>query len=398
MQTSILQDKEPASLWWEAIAGPHMLIEAVSNKLLSGCSLLLLTSDAFPWRWAFRGNIENLLAREDVDVEYIDCKDSYSDGDIGEFVLQQTAPSEVPAYLRCLKDPLNWLRCSKILDHKIIWLKGVPNQYHEKFLKFVNSYRSTSLNEGSLLLELEYPLNNAAHPKFVDIVSYNDFVTQTDLHLFCTLLAHHYDIPANLRDYAATVITNLCVTDGEVAEALFRRMDFSNDEPIEALKDCFHNQEFPKSRGITCIAQQSAHPFHLLLTKDYIQLIRRVWKAQLQIAFPRIELERLQLIEQYQHSLQEALNTKYWDVKKKCAKYIEQFESTIQDPYDIELGTLHYMLQVFRADDRMTPLLVVTPADRKRIHFLVDMRNRKLAHIYNNQNCSPGEMSEILNA
>ncbi len=396
MQTSILQDKEPASLWWEAIAGPHMLVEAVSARLLSGCSLLLLTGDAFPWRWAFRGNIESLLAREDVNIEYIDCKDTYQGGEIGEFVLQQTAPSEIPAYLRCLKDPLEWLKRSRILDHRIIWFKGISDEHREQFLKFVNSYRSTSLYEGSLLLELEYPPGRAAQSKFVETINYHNFVTQTDLHLFCTLLALHYDVPPDLRDYAAAVITNLCATDGEVAEILFRRMDFSRDEPIKVLEDCFHNREFPLGHGAACAPGQAAHPFYLLLAKDQIQLIRRVWKAQLQVAFPKIELERLQLIEQYEQPIQEALHTQYWDFKKNCAKYVEQFGAAIQNPYDIELGTLHFMLQVFRANDREVPLLSVAPTDRKRIHFLVEMRNRKLAHIYNNQNCSPAEMSELL--
>lgn len=393
-RTEILWEKEAPELWWEEIAGPRMLVENVHTQLLSGNSVLLVTSSAFPWRWAFRGGLEMLMGNEGVSIELIDCADAYSGGDIGEFLVQQAAPGELSAYLRCVGDPMEWLRRADILSRRVIWFKGVSCDYSAKLLKFINHYRSTGLDEGCFVLELETPPENVSPAKHIALADYNETVTQTDLHLFCSLLADRYNIPAALREYVSALVTNLCVTDGEVAQALLQHMDFSTDDPITALENLRH--EFPNNRGTEHTKDKFLHPFFLIRTENWIQLIRRVWRAQLQSAFPRIEMERLPLIERYESPVREALPLQYWDFQKEYARNVEQYGSTIQNPFEVEIGTLAFMLKAKRASDKKTPLLDISyEPDRRRIFFLRDMRN-KLAHIYNYKNCTPAEMVRML--
>ena len=95
----------------------------------------------------------------------------------------------------------------------------------------------------------------------------------------------------------------------------------------------------PKSRLSACgIAADGAYlrraessNLHILslVHKESISAIdAQIWKAQLQVLFPLLEIERVSFIKRYRKQVQEALGEKYHDFRTGRSQYIYQFGET----------------------------------------------------------------------
>ena len=94
----------------------------------------------------------------------------------------------------------------------------------------------------------------------------------------------------------------------------------------------------------------------------------RIWEAQLQALFPILEARRVQLIER--------IRTEITDLLRK--REIRQFGDRVENPYEMEWGTLYYAMKLRNIDDCYY-LSSLTDSDRKMIRFHRDCRNT-LAH------------------
>lgn len=119
------------------------------------------------------------------------------------------------------------------------------------------------------------------------------------------------------------------------------------------------------------ICFQNNHPFQLIKNKDYQQLEKRLWQAQLRVAFPILENKRIEFIKRYEKELRDCLP-------------VEQFNETINNPLELEFGTLYHLVQSKR--------LLVSREDYSKIIFFRNIRN-KVSHI---QTCTVKEMMNLL--
>lgn len=366
------------SIWWTQITGPRRLTEAISRELMINHSVIFVTHPDLPWRQEMRYSIEEQIRNEDLSVDYIDCKDDYFGGDIGKFLLQRFASSLEQVSYRPHKESISqYLQTKGILSDRVIWIKGIPDNQIESWLLFCRDYRSEKKEHGLFVVETSAFDPQSHFPRYVSVVQYFDYISKYDTQLFASIVVSLSKIPVFLHQYITFVVGSLCITDGEVAAELIRNTDFGKIDPLDSLKVICHGNVFSASRGSVDSANDS-HPFFLLRKDNMQPLIRRLWKAQVQVAFPLVEEERVAFVSKYEAAI------------NLCLPII-QYKSEINSPYDVELGTLVYLTRE-RDDNDLRKLYVPNVEDYHRLHFLRDMRH-KLAHM---RLCSPEEMTCLL--
>jgi hypothetical protein len=377
-------------VWLEDITGPSSLSEKIYLSLLAGDNALFSSDPDMPWRLQFRGNIEDKLNREGLMFKFLDCKGEALD-DIGEFVLKKAAPHLLPEYKRQRKENrADFLKRKEAFFKTVFWARGLSQYQIGAWSQFVSSCKGKGREEGLFILEA-----SARHESFFrsqrgsQFLRYFDYVKKQDLQLFTSILAEHSQIPAHLRNYAACVSACLCVTDAETAAKLMEIADFENDDPIDALERA--RDEFFSSSGRGAEpAGADPHPFSLL-REGRETLKRRVWVAQLQTAFPAIELERVDFISSRKDAVTEALNSQFMDYESGRPSFVKQYGEVLEDPYEAELTTLVKLTRLGKIDSQGYCLLEMKEDEKQRLAFLRDKRN-DLAHM---KICSPQEMSEL---
>ncbi len=154
--------------------------------------------------------------------------------------------------------------------------------------------------------------------------------------------------------------------------------DFKHDEVKDMLYKLAESEDFAR-RGND---KESQHILSYVRKKDETAIERRIWKAQMQILFPLIELERIKLIEKWEDNISRALQE----------NRITQYGKQIYEPFDVELGTLDYYMHKYQEGGRWTYISINDATDRRRIEFLHECRNI-LAHV---GCCSTEQVVELL--
>lgn len=132
------------------------------------------------------------------------------------------------------------------------------------------------------------------------------------------------------------------------------RGDFEKDSPIDIFK---------------AVTQSGNSDYYMYM--DEIELNHRLWQSQLRILFPILEQWRIDFIKKYYHVLESCLP-------------IEQFKETIDDPIELEYGTIYYLFSKKQ--------LKLSAHEYENLCFLRNVRN-KLAHM---QVCDIQEVNRIL--
>ena len=365
-------------IWWKQITGPRRLTEAVARELISTHSVILITHPDLPWRQEMRYSIEDQIRNENLMVVHIDCKDDYTGNDIGRFLLERFASDSDQVAHRPHKESISqYLKAKNILANKVIWIKGIPEHMVEAWLLFCRDYKSEKRVHGLFVIEMSASEPLRHFPRQVSVIKYSDYITKYDTQLFGSIIVSQSNYPRFLHQYITFAVGNICITDGEVAAEMIRSIDFEKTDPLTSLEEIYNGDAFSSFRG-SVQSTDDPHPFFLLRTHDLSALTHRLWKAQVQVAFPLVEEERVAFVRKYEDAINVCLP-------------IRQLRFEIDDPYDVELGTLVYLTQD-RDENDLRRLHISNLEDYRRLHFLRDMRN-KLAH---KSLCSPEEITSLL--
>lgn len=149
-----------------------------------------------------------------------------------------------------------------------------------------------------------------------------------------------------------------------------------NESPTDGLSRIAQMDAF-QQRGTD---HETTHVLYLSRMGNEDQLKKRIWEAQIQVAFPIIELERVQFIRDWEIQISQTLQE----------NQIEQYGRIIQSPIELELGTLNYNASHRGRDDNYI-LYIPDEEARNRLRFLHEQRN-ELAHC----NCCTPQNLQIL--
>lgn len=357
--------------WWNNITGPHKAVVGVAEALLSHSTVILKVPADLPWRRPMRSVIEeqirNMSGSVNTIITQIDVADECSaNDDPGRYLLKRFARSDV---FRSYREKggvsiQNYMIRNNVLKDTIIWVKGVDKEQAAKWLKFCQGYKGASVEDGLFVIELHEQFN-PVEAKNIHTIVFADCVREYDLQLFNSfILDEQNSYNDRWKKYISTLAASLCKTDAEVSELYLRLMDFRTEDPLEGIKKIAELPEYSR-RGED---PNSTHVLNLWRKGNTAELNRRVWEAQLQVLFPIIEMLRIHLIQEHESILRSCLSE----------RYVLQFGEQIIDPYDLEFGTLTWMMAK-QDSNHMRYLYIPDETTRHRIHFLKECRNC-LAH------------------
>lgn len=367
-----------SEFWWSHITGSNMVVSNVVESLLAKLTVVLEVPEDLPWRKEMRRVIEKDFRdrshlMEHI-VEIIDAADECQDEAPGAFLLEHYSPSSeirLGYRARSKKTIQDYIKENGVLKNRVVWVKGLTGVQATAWMNFCREYNHGSLEDGLFVLEVHGNVVKQAN-KWLNHIRYLDTVTNYDVQLFNSfVLDTDVSLTPNWKKYIATTVAVLCDTDAEIAELMLRPEDLKTVSFINLIEELADNPCYAK-RGANA---SSGHLFSFFRSGDLPEIEARLWKAQVQVLFPLIEIERISITEKYRGILQEALDN----------NYVEQYKKPLTSPVEIEFGTLCYMIT-------NGMLYISDKSDRDRIYFLHDMRN-ELAHAHF---CDSSKVKELL--
>ncbi len=356
--------------WWGNITGPHVLTSKVSEALLDDRMVALVIPSDVPWLNAMRSAIRTDLQRKLYDISVlfheIDITEDGSEkADPGKLILNKYGSERQRLGYREKTPIQDYIVQNKLLEGAVVLVKGVKDtDVADKWIKFCRGFRKRSKQDGLFILELQAPIRQA-DMKPMEMIKYSDCLTNYDVQLFNRIVlgdqAKYSDV---WKDYIASVSASVCDTDAELSAALIETVNFRRLSVLDGIKAIAESG-----------AEGSEHAQLYLDNRKTEEVEHLVWRAQVQVLFPVIELERVSLIEKWNYDIQKTLNE----------KYVLQFNEQIRDASNVELGTLDYIINKYEFCIRDENV-------RKWISFLHECRNQ-LAHA---KCCTPDQVRQLL--
>lgn len=375
-----------AYFWWKSITGPRMIVSGVLNAVSDGRAAVFRVPSDLPWRRVMRGVIQEeyqqRMENPDVIVDALDMvDDDPNDMEPGRFLLDRFASREVKAgYREKMQASIQEYICKhEVLRNRVIWLKALSGKKAAGWIEFCRKYPKMSAKTGLFVLEVHGIIQDISGIENLKLIDFDEIVSSWDVQLFDNVLLDTEGRYSDTwKNYASAVSSSLCGTDAEVSAELIKDTDFLNDDILMRLRGVSNKDQFQR-RGSE---PGSPNVLRYVREGNEVELKHRLWKAQVQVLFPLIEIERLNIIDAYREDIQSALEN----------YYVKQYHEQIADPDDVELGTLCWMMR--RWNDNGHVLEISDEDVRKRINFIHECRN-KLAHA---SCCSPEEVKQLLGA
>ena len=366
-----------SEFWWKNVTGAQMVVSQVVDALFNNATVVIDVPADLPWRQQMRSVIEDGFRQVDskeVLIEIVDAVDDCFEKDPGLFLLQEFGQNQEirGGYReRSRKTIQEYLKENYVLKNRVVWVKGLSGRQAVKWLDFCKNYCHESTEYGLFVLEVHGGVPRL-DSKQLQYTCFSDCVSSYDVQLFGSHIVNNgVNLNSKWKKYISSVAASLCDTDAEVAASFLEEIDVKNDRPLDVIAKIANDEEY-RARGADA---DSKHIFAYQRKGDTEELEARLWKAQVQTLFPIIEMERISIVRQYEYDLQEALN-------HHC---IKQYNVPVNNPVDIELGTLCYLMDVgyFHIFEKVI---------RDRVYFLHECRNI-LAHA---SYCDPAQVRRLL--
>ena len=368
--------------WWHNITGPNKFISKVLDVLKQNKVALLEVPSDLSWRHTMRGEIEARfrdVESADIVIESVDAKDDIGNEDPGTFLLQKYAAfdEEIRDGFRETKNNniQQYIKKNNVLKNRIIWIKGLSANDAQTWITFCEKYKINDITDGSFILEIQGKVKKTDLSN-IQIIPYKEYVTQYDVQLFNLQYLNDLNNYSNgWKTYISELCAQLCDTDAEISKSLIDLGNFDKTTPEELIERIADSDEFSR-RGA-----DSEHILAIVRHKNNKKIQNRIWRAQMQVFFPIIEFNRVNLIEKWFDEIQNSLMN----------ENVKQYGVQIYDPYEVELGTLYY-LTIHKIDADKFKLYIPDQADRNKINFLHTCRNQ-LAHM---KCCSPEQIENLI--
>jgi hypothetical protein len=336
-------------IWWEQIKGPMNFFDDIKKCIHNNVFCTFLSA---PDKLTWHEELREILVNEQINNENYDSKeyliidDTKIENNIGDFLFEKcTSEAQKSEYTFRVRKPTldDFLIQENILNDKIIWVKNISDV--GKWKKHLFPKYNKKISGNSVIFILETTDENIVGNEKINVLKYADYVSEYDVHLFASIVAAESANEPKLRRYITFVAENLCCFDVETLVSFISDNDFKDMNIVDAFIRGYKADDDDRS-----------------------SIERRLWCAQLQVAFPRIEEERLNFVDRhFDQLLMSVPNLK-----------------DVEEPYDFEL---RHMVFLFKTKE-----LIVDKQEYARIRLLHRLRN-KLAHM---ECCNADEMCELL--
>ncbi len=369
--------------WWNHITGPNVVVSSVVSALLDGKMVVLKVPSDLPWRHSMRSAVHTAFTERadcsDVVIELSDLRNENArQMQPGRFILDRFAtPTISRGYREKSKVTVqDYISAKDIIKNRIVWIKGIDPDVAGEWIRFCRGFSQRSAAQGLFVLEVNEN-TSVTETNLLRVINFSDCVSNYDVQLFNSfVLGNQKQYSDGWKKYIAVCTAAICGVDAEISQTMLQSLDFRVESPLEGIRQIDQMPDFMR-RG----ENGSNHVLWHYRNGDMALLEHRLWSAQVQVLFPMIELERVELIGRYERQIREVL----------ASGRITQYNQILQEPMDVELGTLSYWMGA-KMEDGFYTLYIPSEEDRKRIRFLHTCRNQ-LAHA---SCCTPEQVEQLL--
>lgn len=368
----ISQDK----VWWNNITGPARYKNAIVESLRSHQHVILFVQANIPWRHQLRFSVEGETKSNDDVFSYIDYEDQIMEDTpfLKQIIDRYAEESVARKYREGVMKAHEFILDHEILKNKVIWIKGIPEDKIDGVIKDITLYANESgmsKNAGRFLVEVRNSKLKRTQHKRIAVIGWEEYISTYDTLLFAHLMASKKDIKIKLfQSYLAHVSAEICGYDSEICLEFLEDFRVEKDDPLEVFREMSDRYQ-GTGRGEFQEELTQQHPFYYLHNNQIEKIRNSVWKAQVQVLFPYIEEYRILIIDKWKDSISQCLPIK------------DAFHESIENPVDVELGTMFHLLHHG---------LVLDMDTEKAVRLLYKVRN-KLAHL---DICDSKEINELL--
>ncbi len=358
-------------VWWNNIAGPVSFRDAIIDTIVARKNVILQILENTPWRSQLRYSVEEEAKTNDYEFVFIDYSDDFAEGEsLLKHVIRRLAPTQISGMFReGIMKPYLYIKDHKIIRNKVVWVKGVPDYAADDLLSELAYYASATQNSndsGVFVIEIRNIMSKTRGIKNTEILKYEDFISTYDTLLFAYFISAQTRLENRyLKEYQAHLSSELFGYDSEICYEFLQVFHVEKENPLDALK-ALYEKYTDTPRGTYEERLLIQHPFYLLRENNESELLRRIWKSQVQVFFPYTEQKRIEIIEENQGNVQ------------YCLPRQDVFGNLIRDPMEVELGLLAHISRGKLNNDEKR--LVTDFETRSMITVLHNTRN-KLAHL-----------------
>lgn len=375
--------QESSQIWWQEITGPKTFVSNVTERLLEA-SVIVKVPDDLPWRHEMRQEIQSELREQydyaEISIIPIDAEEDVEENtEIDAFILERFALGDVARQYRKKsgKSITQYIVQKNVLQNDVLWVKGITEKTIKPWRDFLLAFNACCPKNGRIVLEIRDSIQYVKQ-NTIEEIDYSSYISDNNLQLFDSILLDRMPTISEVwKRYLSALAACLCETDAEIAEYFLNEYAQQTADPIRVLEAIAQDPDYSR-RGA---ADGSSHILSLVRHKCTSQIERRIWKAQLQVLFPVVEAERINLIERIKHDLTAMISV----------REIRQYGESIVNPYDFEWGTLFYAMKLTNINEEYY-LKSLSKAEREEIRRFRDYRNN-LAH---GDCCTVTQVSEIL--
>lgn len=377
-----------AKLWWDGITGPALYVQAIVDNLAEAKSVILVVPEDIPWHSQMYSSAAQALREYDPELllDFVDCQvEDFSDStrktNIPFYLLDRYAYPEVKNGYRQSsgRSVQQYLVSNRVLFNRVIWVTNASSKQASEWIRFCREYRAKKRYDGLFVIEITAGGIDQSIHSVSNILDYNVFTTYYDTLLFNNIVCSKHNGPIEWLQYKATALALICNQDAELSGYMLNMCDFKSQSPIEVLRGIVDDPLCVQRYDMSKLSRE--HPVLMIQSNETKSLEHSLWKAQLQIIFPMIESERIQIIERYRDVIEEAVKTEYFDFNRCINRYVTQYGERLENAFDAEVGTLYRMSHLRCASDTSQYLFFLPDEeDRVRLALLHDMRN-SIAHV-----------------
>ena len=307
------------NIWWKQVTNAVNFVSDVKESLLEEKSILLKYSSGMPWRNQLVDEIMDTVKLQNSDKKFITVPNIE---DPGKYLLKEFCKPEKRAEYRPSKGFARFFAESDdiVLHDRYLWIIVSTLDELNKWMTFISDYIKERGKKKKTAFILEWCGEDTISAKRgIKLYSFDDYINEYDRMVFTMLAASSIKEHSFMKRYLAELVVNVAGNDIELAAECIKNHKAFLKNPAQFIT-------------ATCKEQLRSNGEPFSYSKDATEVEHLIWLAQIKTVYPYLEEYRENFVQKYHHVI-----TKQLPIQ---ASYGEIYN----DPKDVELGTLMYMV------------------------------------------------------
>ncbi len=348
------------SIWWNQVTNAVRFKTDMKDALLDEKSVILKCTDDMPWKNRFREYVEDAVKEVSGEKKFVSIPFVK---DPGAYLLKEYCKPEKQAEYRPQKGyPKFFAESDDIVFHdRYFWVKVGDAKNLDDWSALASEYnkaRPKGRKKAVFILDWQGAEKPSLKKGFT-LFSFDDYIGDYDRIVFAVLASSSMRETEFLNSYLAELVSTMIGNDIELAaECISDHAAFMSD-PQACIRKIVENGLRSDGTGFS-------------YTKSPDEIDHLIWRAQIKTVYPQLEEYREKFVEKY-----------YKEIKINLP-ISGALGDPINDPEDVELGTLLFMSG--------RNYINLEPQEKTRLKLFRDARN-KLSHL---SHLSLAEIKELL--